>query len=155
MQEACDTEHQSWESEGLRFDSSWRLRSFFLCPTLMTRWKKKTYFSNFKNVITYELKVLSEENKIYPLYLQWLIWFLSLIRPLFVCWPHGFKGEQCCWYFGKRRLCIVAKGYRQFINLIVNKKLSVYLICNSIFFNRFICVSDNNNNILRVIIRSK
>ena len=41
MQEACDLEHQSSESEGLRFDSSWRLRSFFLCPTLMTRWKKK------------------------------------------------------------------------------------------------------------------
>ena len=46
---------------------------------------EKTYFSNFKNVITYELKVLNEENKIYPLYLQWLICFLSLIRPPFVC----------------------------------------------------------------------
>ena len=34
---------------------------------------EKTYFSNFKNVITYELKVLSEEHKIYPLYLQLLI----------------------------------------------------------------------------------
>ena len=126
---------------------------FFFVPHL---WQdgKKTYFSNFKNVITYKLKVLSEENKNYPLHLQWLIWFLSLIRPPFVCWPHGFKGEQCCWYFGKRRLCIVAKGCRQFINLIINKKLSVYLIRNSIFFNRFICVSDNNN-ILRVIIRSK
>ena len=72
MQEVCDMEHQSSESEGLRFDSSWGLRSFFLYPTLMTRWKK-TYFSNFKNVITYKLKVLSEENKIYPLHLQWLI----------------------------------------------------------------------------------
>ena len=141
----------------------WRSEVWFLMETQIffslchsyDKMERKTYFSNFKNVITYELKVLNEENKIYPLHVQWLIWFLSLIRPPFVCWPRGFKGEQCCWYFGKRRLCIVAKGYRQFINLIINKKLSVYLICNSIFFNRFICVSDNNNNILRVIIRSK
>ena len=37
-------EHQSAESEGLRFDSS-RDSEFFLCPTLVTRRKKKNFFS--------------------------------------------------------------------------------------------------------------
>ena len=40
-----EVEHQSTESEDLRFDSSWGLRIFFLCPTLVTR-QKKTSFSN-------------------------------------------------------------------------------------------------------------
>ena len=37
-------EHQSAESEGLRFDSS-RDSEFFLCPKLVTRRKKKNFFS--------------------------------------------------------------------------------------------------------------
>ena len=36
-------EHRNAETEGLRFDSSWGLGEFFLCPTLVTR--RKTYFS--------------------------------------------------------------------------------------------------------------
>ena len=40
-------EHLSAESKGLRFDSSWGLTIFFLCPTLVTR-RKKTSFSIFK-----------------------------------------------------------------------------------------------------------
>ena len=52
--------------------------SFFLCPTLMTRWKK-TYFSNFKNVITYELKVFKwEKTRSIPYtYNGWFDFFLS------------------------------------------------------------------------------
>ena len=49
------------------------IQIFFSLSHSYDKMEKKTYFSNFKNVITYELKVLSEENKIYPLYLQWLI----------------------------------------------------------------------------------
>ena len=36
-------EHRSAESEGLRFDFSWRIRIFFLCHTLVAR--RKTSFS--------------------------------------------------------------------------------------------------------------
>ena len=35
-------EHRSTKSEVLRFDSSWRLSFFFLCPTLVAR--RKTSF---------------------------------------------------------------------------------------------------------------
>ena len=36
-------EHWSMEYEGLRFNSLWRLRFFFLCPMIVTR--QKTSFS--------------------------------------------------------------------------------------------------------------
>ena len=39
-------EHWSMESKGLRFHSSWGLRIFFFCPTLVTRQKNIFLYKN-------------------------------------------------------------------------------------------------------------
>ena len=58
----CDSvvEHWSSESEGLRFDSSWGLwlqflREFFLCPTLVTRWKTSFFTNIFLLIMATEI----------------------------------------------------------------------------------------------------
>ena len=47
----CDSvvEHRRAESEGLRLDSSWGLRSF-LCPTLVTRLKSSSFLNRDQNL---------------------------------------------------------------------------------------------------------
>ena len=42
-------EHRRAESEGLKFDSSWGLRSF-LCPTLVTRLKSSSFLNRAQNL---------------------------------------------------------------------------------------------------------
>ena len=42
-------EHQRAESEGLKFDSSWGLRSF-LCPKLVTRLKSSSFLNRAQNL---------------------------------------------------------------------------------------------------------
>ena len=61
-------EHWRAETEGLRFDSSWRLSIFFLCLTLVTRRKNVfLYFPSYHNfhpqsthalIFLYDLKIL-------------------------------------------------------------------------------------------------
>ena len=86
-------EHRNAESEGLRFDSSWRHRFFFLYPMLVT-WRK-TSFSFFTKLKTYHLsyfylKRSCKNNS--KCTLSYKCWKLILIL---LCRSFRFRVPQC------------------------------------------------------------
>ena len=86
-------EHRNAESEGLRFDSSWRHRFFFLYPMLVT-WRK-TSFSFFTKLKTYHLSYFylkrscKNNSKCTPSYKCWKLILISLCRSF------RFRVPQC------------------------------------------------------------
>ena len=85
-------EHRRAESEGLKFDSSWGLRSF-LCPTLVTRLKSSSYLNRAQNLPS----LLFLPN---CLFMKLQLFVSAYMNAL---WIHS---KNCCKYITRTYACI-------------------------------------------------
>ena len=85
-------EHRRAESEGLRFDSSWGLRSF-LCPTLVTRLKSSSFLNRAQNLPSF----LFLPN---CLFMKLQLFVSAYMNAL---WIHS---KNCCKYITHKYACI-------------------------------------------------
>ena len=95
-------EHRSSESEGLRFDSSWGLwlqflREFFLCPTLVTRWKTSFFTNIFFLIMATEIIKRERRTRHKWLLMQYLLLTLFHTRKEDISLEESGSQSEVTW----------------------------------------------------------